>query len=35
MVEDEEEHLDEEEGKPGIDKEQKGDETQWRKKIEK
>ena len=27
MAEDEEENLDEEEGKPGIDKEQKGEET--------
>ena len=35
MAEDEEEHLDEEEGKPGIDEEQKGEETQERKKIEK
>ena len=35
MAEDEEENLDEEEGKPGTDKEQKGEETQERKKTEK
>ena len=35
MAEDEEENLEEEEGKSGIDKEQKGEETQERKKTEK
>ena len=35
MAEDEEENLDEEKGKPGIDKEQKGEETHGRKKTEK
>ena len=35
MVEDEEDNLDEEEGKPVIDKEQKGEETHEGKKTEK
>ena len=34
MAEDEEENLDEKEGKPGIDKEQKGEETHEGKKTE-